>query len=121
MEICKHCKISITSVPGKVSKQFCSDKCRKASKRADLRENEPPGSSRMDDLPTPDTIAPQPRTDTTADKGKKQTFHDLPTDVQASIEQHCAENNDGERAASHSRATMTERALAYQKLFEGVL
>lgn len=38
----------------------------------------------------------------------------LPADVQAEIEKHCSENNNGERAASHSRAAMTERALAYQ-------
>lgn len=45
---------------------------------------------------------------------KCDTFADLPADVQASIERHCSENNKGERAASHSRAAMTERALAYQ-------
>ncbi len=45
---------------------------------------------------------------------KKLTFADLPADVQHQIELHCAENNNGDRAASHSRAAMTERALAYQ-------
>lgn len=44
----------------------------------------------------------------------KPTFADLPADVQASIEKMCAENNNGQRADSHSRATMTERALSYQ-------
>ncbi|KKN77681.1 hypothetical protein LCGC14_0358070 [marine sediment metagenome] len=44
----------------------------------------------------------------------KPTFADLPTDVQASIDKHCAENNNGQRAGSHSRAAMTERALHYQ-------
>ena len=39
---------------------------------------------------------------------------DLPADVQASIEKMCSENNNGERAASHTKAIMTERALAYQ-------
>ena len=48
---------------------------------------------------------------------KKQTFADLPADVQASIETNCAENNNGERAASHSRQAMTERALKYQEQF----
>jgi len=41
---------------------------------------------------------------------------DLPADVQANIERMCSENNDGIRAASHSRAAMTERALAYQRI-----
>lgn len=45
----------------------------------------------------------------------KPTFKDLPADVQASIEKHCAENNKGDRADSHSRAAMTERALKYQE------
>ena len=39
---------------------------------------------------------------------------DLPIDVQAAIEKHCAENNGGARDASHSRQAMTERALKYQ-------
>jgi len=43
----------------------------------------------------------------------KPGFADLPSGVQAEIEKHCAENNNGERAASHSRAAMTERALRY--------
>lgn len=47
----------------------------------------------------------------------KPGFADLPADVQASIERMCAENNNGARAASHSRAAMTERALAYQAMF----
>ena len=38
---------------------------------------------------------------------------DLPKDVQASIEKYCSETT-GKRASSHSRQTMTERALAYQ-------
>ncbi len=42
---------------------------------------------------------------------------DLPQDVQDQIELHCAENNKGERAGSHSRAAMTERALSYQAMF----
>ena len=41
----------------------------------------------------------------------------LPRDVQASIEQHCSESKKGERAASHSRQAMTERALNYQAKF----
>ena len=40
----------------------------------------------------------------------KQLF----ADVQASIEKMCAENNNGDRSASHSRQAMTERALDYQ-------
>lgn len=40
----------------------------------------------------------------------------LPADVQASIEKMCAENNNGARAASHSRAAMMERALHYQRV-----
>ena len=47
----------------------------------------------------------------------KPTFDDLPSDVQASIESMCAENNNGQRADSHSRAAMTERALSYQSMF----
>ncbi len=47
-------------------------------------------------------------------RAKATTFSDLPSDVQASIDKHCAENNKGERAGSHSRAAMTERALHYQ-------
>lgn len=47
---------------------------------------------------------------------KAETFHDLPADVQASIERDCAENNGGARDASHSRAAMTERALTYQRV-----
>ena len=39
----------------------------------------------------------------------------LPADVLAEIEQHCSENNNGERAASHSRQAMTERALHYHR------
>ncbi len=46
----------------------------------------------------------------------KPTFTDLPLDVQHQIEKHCAENNKGERAGSHSRAAMTERALHYQEV-----
>jgi hypothetical protein len=48
---------------------------------------------------------------------KNLTFHDLPADVQASIEHYCSENNDGARAGSHSRGAMTERALGYHRLF----
>ncbi len=47
----------------------------------------------------------------------KPTFADLPSDVQASIEHMCSENNNGQRAGSHSRAAMTERALHYQAMF----
>ena len=39
---------------------------------------------------------------------------ELPADVQNSIEKMCSENNNGDRAASHSRQAMTERALDYQ-------
>ena len=46
----------------------------------------------------------------------KHTFKDLPVDVQDQIEHYCSENNNGERAASHSRQAMTERALHYQRL-----
>ena len=49
----------------------------------------------------------------------KPTFKDLPPDVQAEIEKHCSENNDGARSASHSRQAMTERALRYHKEFGG--
>lgn len=44
-------------------------------------------------------------------------FYNLPADVQAGIESQCAENNDGQRSGSHSRAAMTERALRYQGMF----
>jgi hypothetical protein len=50
-------------------------------------------------------------------KPDRLMFDDLPSDVQASIEKFCAENNNGERAASHSRQAMTERALDYQRQF----
>ena len=51
-----------------------------------------------------------------APQAKPHTFSDLPSDVQASINKHCSENNNGERAGSHSRAAMTERALHYQNV-----
>ena len=41
----------------------------------------------------------------------------LPADVQASIEHHYSENNDGARETTHSRQAMTERALKYQAMF----
>ena len=41
----------------------------------------------------------------------------LPADVVAEIERLCAENNNGARAASHSRAVMTERATRYHRMF----
>ncbi len=49
-------------------------------------------------------------------QAKPHTFADLPSDVQASITKHCAENNNGQRAGSHSRAAMTERSLSYQAM-----
>ena len=47
----------------------------------------------------------------------KLSFKDLPADVQASIEHYCSEANNGERAGSHNRAAMTERALYYHRQF----
>ena len=44
------------------------------------------------------------------------TPDDLPADVVAEIERMCSENNNGDRANSHSRAAMTERALHYQQV-----
>lgn len=46
----------------------------------------------------------------------KPTAADLPLDVQRAIDKMCSENNNGERAGSHSRAAMTERALSHQTM-----
>lgn len=44
------------------------------------------------------------------------TFTDLPLDIQQQINKHCSEANQGQRAGTHSRAAMTERALHYQEV-----
>ena len=63
------------------------------------------------------TVTKSPTIPRESPKGDKLTFADLPADVQASIETHCSENNNGARQASHSRAAMTERAIRYQQVF----
>ena len=60
-----------------------------------------------------DTVT-EPTVTVTVTQGGNATL--LPTDVLASIEKDCAENNGGARDASHSRAAMTERALHYQRV-----
>lgn len=95
---CKQCQTDVPQTAGKVSRVFCSDKCRMRFNRSQPRTRPTPNN--------PEQATPN--------KGKKPTFADLPADVQASIEKMCAENNNGARAASHSRQAMTERALDYQ-------
>lgn len=58
---CEHCTKTIENVAGKVKKRFCSDKCRKAAKRAKPNAR---GCVRMDEprtdgiKVTPDTTTP---------------------------------------------------------------
>ncbi len=135
MTKCLNCGVELTIVPGKVQRRFCSDKCRKAAKRAGTRNKNAPGCPTTDELrttntkPTPDInlgqatpdkpeqgviLKPIPFAEPKRKRGEDiKTFHDLPPDVQRSIDsmsQH-ADNKVEDKAAR------TSRAIRYQHTF----
>jgi len=139
------CSNTIESVRGKVRKRFCSDKCRKAAKRAILKELELPAGLSADELRTTDTKLPTSdnsgqgvtdkalpknvlttnapysigRNATTgnAKRGKDiKTFNDLPPDVQQTI------NMMSQHAGKIDlivKANRTAIAVHYQHLYPG--
>ena len=97
MTECKQCGTEYEAK--RATSQYCSSKCKQAAYR------------NTDAVTVTPVTVTESESVTVTDDGNAPSVMDLPADVVAEIEKMCAENNDGARAASHSRAAMTERAL----------
>lgn len=121
------CGKNVLVVSGKVQRQFYSDKCRKTSKRAELKESKAPTCPVVDE-PRTDGIKP-PTSDTnpgqfpktarfpTHKRGKDiKCFADLPPDVQQTIDSMSLVDGKIDQTI---KANRTAIAVNYQHLFAG--